>query len=127
VAATSPSTFADAARFGLGALGLVRLGAQQLAPAIAAYRKAIGECDPVGGYVKHRIGAYAICSITTVYSVGRDIAGAAARWYFGENQTPLQSRRFDSQALLSLSNEQLIDEGIIIGGDPESVCRGLER
>jgi alkanesulfonate monooxygenase SsuD/methylene tetrahydromethanopterin reductase-like flavin-dependent oxidoreductase (luciferase family) len=127
VAATSPNTFADAARLGLGALGLVRLGAQQLAPAIAAYRQAIGQCDPVGGSVNHRIGAYAICGIDKDYSAGRDIAGAAARWYFGDNRAALQTHRFDSQALLGLSNERLISEGIIIGGDPDSVCRGLER
>ncbi|MGH8066332.1 MAG: LLM class flavin-dependent oxidoreductase [Candidatus Entotheonellia bacterium] len=127
VAATSPSTFADAARLGMGVLGLVRLGLQQLKPAIKAYREAIGQCDPVGGYVNHQIGAYAICGLDKDYSVGRDIAGAAARWYFGENQAALQTHRFDSQALLRLSNAHLIAEGIIIGGDPDSVCRGLER
>lgn len=127
VAATSPSTFAEAARLGLGALGLVRLGPQQLAPAINAYREAIADCQPVGGSVKHQIGAYAICGLDNDYRVGRDIAGAAARWYFGDNQAALQSQRFDSQVLLNLSYDQLIDEGIIIDGDPDSVCRGIER
>jgi alkanesulfonate monooxygenase SsuD/methylene tetrahydromethanopterin reductase-like flavin-dependent oxidoreductase (luciferase family) len=127
VAATSPNTFADAARLGLGVLGLVRLGVKQLEPAVNAYREAIMECEPLGGYINHRIGAYAICGLDKDYSVGRDIAGAAARWYFGDNQAVLQAHRFDSQALLRLSNEQLLREGIILGGDPDSVCRGLER
>ena len=26
-----------------------------------------------------------------------------------------------------MSNDQLIEQGIIIGGDPDSVCRGIER
>jgi hypothetical protein len=40
---------------------------------------------------------------------------------------PLQAHRFDSQAQLRLSNDQLIEQGIIIGGDSDSVCRGIER
>jgi hypothetical protein len=103
------------------------LGLQQLEPAVKAYKEAIMECEPVGGYVNHQIGAYAICGIDKDERVGRDIAGAAARWYFGDNQAILQTHRFDSQGLLRLSNEQLIEEGIIIGGDPDSVCRGIER
>ena len=31
------------------------------------------------------------------------------------------------EQLLRLSNDQLIEEGIIIGGDSDSVCRGIER
>ena len=127
VAATSPSTFADAARLGLGVLGLVRLGMQQLIPAIKAYKEAIPHCVPVGGDINHQIAAYAICGIDKDYSVGRDIAGAAGRWYFGDNQAALQTHRFDSQKLLRLSNDQLIEDGIIIGGDADSVCRGIER
>lgn len=53
------------------------------------------------------------------YHVGRDIAGAAGRWYFGDNQAALQTQRFDGQALLRLSNEELIAEGLIVGGDPD--------
>ncbi|MBI3330069.1 MAG: LLM class flavin-dependent oxidoreductase [Nitrospinae bacterium] len=127
VAATSPSTFADAARVGLGALGLVRLGPTQLAPAIKAYKEAIVTCTPVGGYVNNQVAAYAICGMDKDYTVGRDIAGAAGRWYFGENQAALQSQRFDSRGLLTMSNDQLIEEGIIIGGNPDSVCRGIEQ
>ncbi len=127
VAATSPNTFAEAAQLGLGVIGVGRLGTQQLAPAIAAYKEAIAHCTPVGGVVNHQIGAYAICGIAQDYSVGRDMAGAAGRWYFGDNQAALQTHRFDSQALLRLSNEELIAEGFIVGGDPDSVCHGLER
>jgi alkanesulfonate monooxygenase SsuD/methylene tetrahydromethanopterin reductase-like flavin-dependent oxidoreductase (luciferase family) len=127
VAATSPSTFADAARLGLGVVGLVRLGVQQLRPAITAYKEAIPHCVPVGGDINHQIAAYATCGIDKDYTVGRDIAGAAGRWYFGDNQAVLQTHRFDSQQLLRLSNEQLIEDGIIIGGDADSVSRGIER
>jgi len=81
----------------------------------------------VGGVVNHQIGAFAICGIEKDYSVGRDLAGAAGRWYFGDNQSPLQAHRFDSQAHLRLSNDQLIEQGIIIGGDADSVCRGIAR
>jgi alkanesulfonate monooxygenase SsuD/methylene tetrahydromethanopterin reductase-like flavin-dependent oxidoreductase (luciferase family) len=127
VAASQPETFADAARLGLGAIGVVRLGPAQLEPAIQAYQQTIPECELVGGAVNHQIGAFAICGIDKHYTVGREIAGAAGRWYFGDNQSPLQAHRFDSQALLRLSNDQLIEDAIIIGGDPDSVCRGIER
>ena len=127
VAASKPDTFAEAARLGLGVIGVVRLGPTQLEPAIRVYQETIPTCTPVGGVVNHRIGALAICGIENSYSVGRDIAGAAGRWYFGDNQSPLQAHRFDSQAQLRLSNDQLIEQGIIIGGDSDSVCRGIER
>jgi alkanesulfonate monooxygenase SsuD/methylene tetrahydromethanopterin reductase-like flavin-dependent oxidoreductase (luciferase family) len=127
VAASKPDTFAEAAQLGLGVIGVVRLGPAQLAPAIRAYQETIPACTPVGGVVNHQIGALAVCGIETDYSVGRDIAGAAARWYFGDNPSPLQAHRFDSQAQLRLSNDQLIEQGIIIGGDADSVCRGIER
>jgi len=127
VAASKPDTFAEAARLGLGVIGVVRLGPDQLAPAIRAYQEMIPACTPVGGVVNHQIGAFAICGIEKDYSVGRDIAGAAGRWYFGDNPSPLQAHRFDSQAQLRLSNDQLIEQGIIIGGDADSVCRGIER
>jgi alkanesulfonate monooxygenase SsuD/methylene tetrahydromethanopterin reductase-like flavin-dependent oxidoreductase (luciferase family) len=136
VAATSPSTFADAARLGMGVLGLVRLGLQQLKPAINAYREAIVQCDPVGGYVNHQIGAYAICGLDKDYSLGRDIAGAAARWYFGENQAALEAHRFDSQALLRMSNEHLAVAFSIVGplhdlapehGEPQRPLRPVVR
>ena len=117
----------QAVRLGLGIIGVVRLGPEQLAPAIWAYQETIPACEPVGGVVNHPSGALAMCGIEKAYSMGRDSAGAASRWYFGDNPSPLHAHRFDSQEQLRLSNDQLIEQGIMIGGDADSVCRGIAR
>jgi alkanesulfonate monooxygenase SsuD/methylene tetrahydromethanopterin reductase-like flavin-dependent oxidoreductase (luciferase family) len=79
---------------------------------------------------------------------GRDIACAAARWYLGDNEAELQKVRFvtlvggqtnvyheqirdtvrDRLGIIrSRTNDQLIEDGIVIGGNPDTVCRQVER
>jgi alkanesulfonate monooxygenase SsuD/methylene tetrahydromethanopterin reductase-like flavin-dependent oxidoreductase (luciferase family) len=145
LAATQPATFAKAARMGMGILGFSATEPDKMIPAIQAYKEAMPECKPIGGYANHQIAAFAICNIDKDYTVGRDKACAAARWYFGENDVPLQKLRFGShegkfyeeaaggkrqgvlESILDRSNDQLIEDGIVIGGDVDSVCRGLEK
>ena len=145
LAATQPGTFVEAARLGLGVLGLTRLGIQEMGPAVRAYREGMAECEPVGGYANHQVAAFAICNVDGDYAVGRDKACAAARWYFGENDVPLQKLRFGPQEgasperatekgrrgaledLLAKSNDQLVEDGVVIGGDVDAVCRSVER
>lgn len=149
VTATQPSTFAQAARMGLGCLAFTAIEPRDLIPAIQAYKEAAKECQPVGGYANHKAGGFAICNIDKNYTVGRDKACAAARFYFGDNDIPLQKIRFGThqkgkdnayytneesgqkggilEFMLKRSNEDLIREGIVIGGDVDSVCRGIEK
>ncbi|MCS5666492.1 MAG: hypothetical protein NZ876_03785, partial [Dehalococcoidia bacterium] len=99
-----------------------------------------------GGYANHQVATFIIGNINADYTVGRDLACAAARWYAGDNDSELQRVRFgthtgeyyESQqatgqrpgvrpAILNRSNEDLIQDGLVIGGDVDSVCRGVER
>jgi alkanesulfonate monooxygenase SsuD/methylene tetrahydromethanopterin reductase-like flavin-dependent oxidoreductase (luciferase family) len=148
VAATSPSTFEAAARLGLGVLGLTSLPPEHLIPAIRAYRDAQADCTPIGGVVNHQIAAYSICYVDEDDRRGQEIACAAARWYLGDNQAELQKVRFgtivggpfnnyhEAEAqkakdrlgyLNDRTNEQLIEDGIVIGGNPDRVCRQIEK
>ena len=146
VAATQPSTYAEAARKGLGILGFNAMEPDEIVLSIRAYREAMSECRPVGGYANHQVACFTICNIHTDYTVGRDKACAAARWYAGDNDAPLQQVRFSSHAgeyyqqeaaagrrpgvresVLRRNNDELIQDGLVIGGDVDSVCRGVER
>lgn len=146
VAATQPSTYAEAARKGLGILGFNATEPDEIVPCIRAYREAMAGCEPVGGYPNHQVACFTICNIDADYTVGRDKACAAARWYAGDNDAPLQQVRFSSltgeyykekaaegrrpgvrESILMRDNEELIRDGLVIGGDADSVCRGIER
>ena len=145
LAATQPATFAKAAKMGMGILGFSAIEPDKMVPAIKAYKDAIPECEPVGGNVNHQVAAFAICNVDKDYAAGRDKACASARWYFGDNDVPLQKLRFGShkgqyykeaaggqkqgvlESVLNRSNERLIEDGIVIGGDVDSTCRSVER
>ena len=146
VAGSQPATYAEAARKGLGILGFNGTEPDEIEPSIRAYREVQAECTPVGGYANHQVATFIIGNINTDYTVGRDLACAAARWYAGDNDSELQRVRFgahtgeyyESQqatgqrpgvrpAILNRSNEDLIRDGLVIGGDVDSVCRGVER
>ncbi len=55
VAVTSPGTELDAARRGMGALGLVFTDLDVQEKKVAAYRKAIADCEPVGAFVNDMV------------------------------------------------------------------------
>ena len=148
VAATQPSTFEEAARMGIGVLGLTTIAPEDLIPAIRAYRDAQQDCKPIGGYANHQISAYSIAYIDDDDRRGREIACAGARWYLGENEAELQKVRFGTIVggkdnvyheqikdtvrdrlgiVKSRTNDQLIEDGIVLGGSSDTVCRQLER
>ena len=100
----------------------------------------------MGGLANHQVATFIIGNIDEDYTGGRDKACAAARWYAGDNDSELQKVRFDThtgeyyeglqsaaarpgvrKAVLERSNEDLIHDGLVIGGDIDSVCRGVER
>ena len=68
-------------------------------------------------------------------SVGRDLACAAARWYYGDNDAELNHLRFATaggvaavrERIAKLSDEQLIENGMAIGGNPDTICRIVEK
>ena len=146
VAGSQPATYAEAARKGMGILGFNGMEPDEIEPSIKAYRDSEAECTPVGGYVNHQIATFTIGSIDKDFTVGRDKACAAARWYAGDNDSELQKVRFGThtgeyyenqqttgvrpgvrQAVLKRSNDELIQDGLVLGGDVDSVCRNVER
>ncbi len=146
VAGSQPATYAEAARKGLGILGFNGAEPDEIEPSIRAYREAAVECSPVGGYSNHQVAIFTIGNIATDYTVGRDKACAAARWYGGDNDAELQKVRFSGhtgeyyegkqatgrrpgvrEAILRRSNDELVQDGLVIGGDADSVCRGVEK
>ena len=65
---------------------------------------------------------------------GREIAGAGSRWYLGDNDAPLNKHRFktigDRAAFAEsaqFGDDALVESGIVVGGDPDSCCRVIER
>ena len=67
--------------------------------------------------------------------IGRDMACAAARWYNGDNDAVLNPVRFATaggvEAVVakfrSRTNDELIEDGMAIGGNPDTVSRVVEK
>jgi alkanesulfonate monooxygenase SsuD/methylene tetrahydromethanopterin reductase-like flavin-dependent oxidoreductase (luciferase family) len=148
VAATQPATFEIAAKQGLGVLGLTTIAPEDMVEAVRAYRVGEKNCTPVGGFANHKVAAYTLGFLDTDDRRGRDIACAGARWYLGDNNAELQAVRFNTVVqgatnryhaeiirkgqdrlgmIRSRTNDQLIDDGIVMGGNVDSVCRQIEK
>jgi alkanesulfonate monooxygenase SsuD/methylene tetrahydromethanopterin reductase-like flavin-dependent oxidoreductase (luciferase family) len=67
--------------------------------------------------------------------IGRDVGCAAARFYYGDNDAELNHVRFGSSEgvarikarMAGYSNDDLLETGMAIGGNADSVCRQVER
>ena len=89
----------------------------------------------VGAYANEQVGGFALACCHEDDRIGRDIACAAARWYNGDNDAELNPVRFATaggvEAVVSKfrnrSNEQLIEDGMAIGGNPDTICRVVEK
>ena len=63
------------------------------------------------------------------------MACAAARWYNGDNDAELNTVRFATAGgvdavgskFRNRSNDQLIEDGMAIGGNPDTICRAVEK
>jgi alkanesulfonate monooxygenase SsuD/methylene tetrahydromethanopterin reductase-like flavin-dependent oxidoreductase (luciferase family) len=79
VAAGNTPTYEKAARHGIGVLGFTVGAVQDMAPHVAAYKRAIGEATPVGQFVNDNVmvTTAVVCAETT--REARDIAYEAAR------------------------------------------------
>jgi alkanesulfonate monooxygenase SsuD/methylene tetrahydromethanopterin reductase-like flavin-dependent oxidoreductase (luciferase family) len=68
-------------------------------------------------------------------ATGRALACKAARWYYGDNDAELNSQRFTTAGgveavrarIAAQSDEELITNGMAIGGNPDTVCRVVEK
>jgi alkanesulfonate monooxygenase SsuD/methylene tetrahydromethanopterin reductase-like flavin-dependent oxidoreductase (luciferase family) len=119
-------------------IGVTRNSIAETRQAIRDYRSAIRSADPkgfVGKVANEQVGAFALTCCHEDDRLGRDIACAAARWYNGDNQSELNPVRFASAGgvekvvgkFRSRTNDELIDDGMAIGGNPDTICRSVEK
>lgn len=138
VAASNLSSYERAGRQGLGVIGVTRNSITETRDAIRAYRSAIRSTDPkefIGAYPNEQVAGFALACCHEDDRIGRDIACAAARWYNGDNDSELNPVRFATaggvEAVVSKfrsrTNEQLIEDGMAIGGNPDTVSRIVEK
>ena len=137
-AASNLSTYEAAGRKGVGVIGVTRNSIAETRDAIKAYRAAIRNGDTsqfVGKVANEQVAAFALACCHEDERVGRDLACDMARWYNGDNDAALNRVRFATaggkEAVVAKfrarSNDQLIADGMAIGGNPDSVCRQVER
>lgn len=137
-AASNLDSYERIGREGLGVIGVTRNSVSESREAIRKYRAAIRTSDPsgfVGGYANEQVGGFALACCDLDDRVGRDRACAAARWYNGDNDVALNKVRFATaggvEAVVSKfrnrTNEQLIEDGMAIGGNPDTVSRVVEK
>ena len=138
VAASNLETYAHAGRQGMGVIGVTRNTPAETKPFIDAYRQAIRSGDRsqfVGKFANDCNGVFAIGCVHDDDRVGRDIGCAAARWYYGDNDAEINSIRFTSGGGVNKvtdkigrrSNDELIEDAMAIGGNPDTVCRQVEK
>ncbi len=138
VAASNLDSYERAGRQGVGVIGVTRNSIAETKDAIRTYRQAIRSADSaefVGAYSNEQVAGFALAFCHEDDRTGRDMACAAARWYNGDNDAELNPVRFATaggvEAVVSKfrnrSNDQLIDDGMAIGGDPDTICRIVEK
>jgi alkanesulfonate monooxygenase SsuD/methylene tetrahydromethanopterin reductase-like flavin-dependent oxidoreductase (luciferase family) len=137
-AASNLGTYEHAARQGVGVIGVTRNSISETRAAIRTYREVIRSADPagfVGKFANEHVGAFALTCCDKDDRVGRDIACAAARWYNGDNEAVLNPVRFATAGgvdkvvgkFRSRSNDELIEDGMAIGGNPDTISRQVEK
>jgi len=138
VAASNLATYEFAARQGVGVIGVTRNSVGETRHAIESYRRIIRSGDRsgwIGKQANEHVGTFALTCCHEDDRTGRDLACAAARWYNGDNDAELNRVRFATAGgkdavvakFRARSNDQLIEDGMAIGGNPDSICRQVEK
>jgi alkanesulfonate monooxygenase SsuD/methylene tetrahydromethanopterin reductase-like flavin-dependent oxidoreductase (luciferase family) len=137
-AASNLASYERIGRQGLGVIGVTRNSVTESRDAIRAYRAAIRSADRtsfIGGYPNEQVAGFALAYCHEDDRTGRDMACAASRWYNGDNNAALNSVRFASAGgvegvvskFRNRSNDELIEDGMAIGGNPDTVSRIVEK
>lgn len=137
-AASNLGSYEHVARQGLGVIGVTRNSIAETREAIRTYREVIRSADPssfVGQFPNEHVGGFALAYCDEDDRVGRDKACAAARWYNGDNDAELNNVRFATAGGVAAvvakfrnrSNEQLLEDGMAIGGNPDTISRIVEK
>ncbi|GEP53340.1 LLM class flavin-dependent oxidoreductase [Reyranella soli] len=138
IAASNLSTYEYAAKQGAGIIGVTRNSIDETRSAIHMYRETIRSADPkgfIGKASNENVAAFALACCHEDDRIGKDVACAAARWYNGDNDAELNHVRFATaggkEAVVAKfsarSNDQLLADGMAIGGNPDSICRQVEQ
>ncbi len=136
VAATNLSTYEHAARQGFGVIGVTRNSMEETKAAIDRYRAVSSTEKPtVARRANPKVAIFGIGMCHQDDATGRAMACTAARWYYGDNDAELNPHRFALAGgievvrgrIAAQSDEQLIDSGMAIGGNPDTVCRIVEK
>jgi alkanesulfonate monooxygenase SsuD/methylene tetrahydromethanopterin reductase-like flavin-dependent oxidoreductase (luciferase family) len=137
--ASNFDTYERAGREGVGIIGVTRNTPTETAPAIAAYRNASRNSAPsqwLGKRPNEQVGVYAIAACNSDDRVGRKLACDAARWYYGDNDAVVNKYRFATaqgggrqvvEKIARRSDDELIEDAMAIGGNPDTVCRQVEK
>lgn len=134
-AASNLETFERAGADGVGVLGVTRYTPEEVKPHVDAYRAAIRSATPIGRFVNNHVGAFAVGAVHEDDAFGKKLGCAAARYYYGDNDAELNQVRFGSsegvarikQRMAAYSDDDMIQAGMAIGGNADSVCRQVER
>jgi alkanesulfonate monooxygenase SsuD/methylene tetrahydromethanopterin reductase-like flavin-dependent oxidoreductase (luciferase family) len=137
IAASNLETYAHAARTGVGVIGVTRNSISETRSAIAEYRELIrgDRSGFIGAYPNEHVGVFALACVHDDDHIGRDIACSAARWYNGDNDAVLNKVRFGTAGGLekvvakfrARTNDELLEDGMAIGGNPDTVSRIVEK
>jgi alkanesulfonate monooxygenase SsuD/methylene tetrahydromethanopterin reductase-like flavin-dependent oxidoreductase (luciferase family) len=137
IAASNLATYEHAAGMGVGVIGVTRNSISETRAAIAQYRELIrgDQSQFIGAHPNEHVGVFALACVHEDDRIGRDVACAAARWYNGDNDAVLNKVRFGTAGGLekvvakfrSRTNDELLEDGMAIGGNPDTVSRIVEK
>jgi alkanesulfonate monooxygenase SsuD/methylene tetrahydromethanopterin reductase-like flavin-dependent oxidoreductase (luciferase family) len=139
VAATNLETYEHAGRQGFGVIGATRASVEDTKAAIAKYRSAIEnttEDQMVGRVTNNQTAVFGIGCCHEDDEKGKEIACAGARWYYGDNDAELNHMRFATapggvdqirKNISKLSNDEMIENGMALGGNPDTICRIVDK
>ena len=137
-AASNFETYEQAALQGFGVVGVTRSSIADTKTAVENYHAIVRATDPTTFTARkpnHQTAVFGIAYCDKEDRVGRDVGCAAARWYYGDNDAELNPVRFATAGgvekvkarMAGLSNDDLIDNGMAIGGNPDTICRTVEN
>jgi alkanesulfonate monooxygenase SsuD/methylene tetrahydromethanopterin reductase-like flavin-dependent oxidoreductase (luciferase family) len=137
-AASNLETYELAARQGFGVVGVTRSSIADIKAAVADYHAIFKATDPatfIAREPNRQTGVFGIAYCDKDDRIGRDVGCAAARWYYGDNDAELNPVRFATAGgvekvkdrIAGLSDDDLIDNGMAIAGNPDTICRIVEN
>ena len=138
VAATNLETYEHAGRQGFGVIGVTRNTIAETKAAVDRYHRAAAQAtaaDRIARVPNQTTAVFGIGCVDEDDVVGRKVGCAAARWYYGDNDAVLNPLRFSTaggvaavrERISAFSDDQLVDNGMAVCGNPETVCRIVEK